>query len=479
MTKSKEGAKLTPQQQKDPRNAKKAQESVSGKRLTPSKNTATTQKMTAKASSASRTTTKTSAPVQNKTARPAQASARQSASKRSTAPKQKIASPVATRTRRKRTRFEITDTVYRVRSGIDSTFLIIVLILLCFGTVMVFSSSYAFAESRFNNSTFFVKRQTIYAIMGVVALIFFSYIDYGILKRFAMPIFGVSYILLFCVFLPVIGKSEKGATRWVDLKIITFQPSDVMKFSLVLILALYFSYFIDKTKKFKYGILIPGCIIVAVCGATIIQKHISGTVILFLIGAVMILVSGASAKWLAGICATGASLVCVIVFFTDYASARVNAWLHPETVLQSGGWQPYQSLLAIGSGGIFGVGLGNSYQKHLYLPEPQNDFIFAIVCEELGLIGGLAVIALFIALVWRGLAIAKRAPDTFSSLLVTGIVAKTGIQALLNIAVVTSTIPTTGIALPFFSYGGTALIMQLAEMGIVLSVSRYSSQDKI
>ena len=371
------------------------------------------------------------------------------------------------------------NTVYRVRGGVDTTFLLIVMILLCFGTVMVFSSSYAFAESRFNNSMFFVKRQTMYAVLGVIVMIIFSYIDYGLLKRWAVPIFGASYLLLFCVFLPVIGKSEKGATRWVDLKIITFQPSDVMKFSLVLILALYFSYVIDKTKKFKYGIFFPGCIILAVCAATIIQKHISGTVILFLIGAVMILVSGASSKWLSGICAAGASLVCVIVFFTDYASARVNAWLHPETVLQSGGWQPYQSLLAIGSGGIFGVGLGNSYQKHLYLPEPQNDFIFAIVCEELGIIGGLAVIALFIALVWRGLSIAKRAPDTFSSLLVTGIVAKTGIQALLNIAVVTTTIPTTGIALPFFSYGGTALIMQLAEMGIVLSVSRYSSQDKI
>lgn len=473
---------MTPQQQKEPRNTKKAQENSGNKRSSPSRTAKTAQTTASKTAASAKNTVRSSASAQSRTSRPTQSAARPSTATKTVqkaAMNAKTATISAPKVRRKRKKAEPLDTVYRVRSGIDSTFLIIVLILLCFGTVMVFSSSYAFAESRFHNSTFFVKRQTIYAIMGIVALICFSYIDYGLLKRFAIPIFSVSYILLFCVFLPVIGKSEKGATRWVDLKIITFQPSDVMKFSLVLILALYFSYFIDKTKKFKYGILIPGCIIVAVCGATIIQKHISGTVILFLIGAVMILVSGASAKWLTGICATGASLVCVIVFFTDYASARVNAWLHPETVLQSGGWQPYQSLLAIGSGGIFGVGLGNSYQKHLYLPEPQNDFIFAIVCEELGLIGGLAVIALFIALIWRGLTIAKRAPDTFSSLLVTGIVAKTGIQALLNIAVVTSTIPTTGIALPFFSYGGTALIMQLAEMGIVLSVSRYSSQDKI
>ena len=157
----------------------------------------------------------------------------------------------------------------------------------------------------------------------------------------------------------------------------------------------------------------------------------------------------------------------------------MEAWLHPERVLKDGGWQPYQSLLAIGSGGFFGVGLGNSYQKQLWLPEPQNDFIFAIVCEELGFVGGIAVIVLFMALMWRGFYIAKKAPDTFSSLLVTGLVAKVGIQALLNIAVVTTTIPTTGIALPFFSYGGTALIMQLMEMGIVLSVSRYTSQEKV
>jgi cell division protein FtsW len=294
-----------------------------------------------------------------------------------------------------------------------------------------------------------------------------------------VPIFCVSYVLLWFVFIPGIGSSKKGATRWVDLKIISFQPSDIMKFAIVLILALYISCYLDKTHKFKYGIFFPASLIVVVCASVIVQKHVSATVIIFLIGAVMILVSGASAKWLSGICAVGATAVCVIIFFTDYASARVEAWLHPETVLMNGGWQPYQSLLAIGSGGFFGVGLGNSFQKQLWLPEPQNDFIFAIVCEELGFVGGIAVIALFIALLWRGLTIAKRAPDAFSSLLVTGLVAKVAIQALLNIAVVTTTIPTTGIALPFFSYGGTALIMQLAEMGIVLSVSRYSSQEKV
>ena len=371
------------------------------------------------------------------------------------------------------------DSVRRVKGGIDTTFLLIVILLICYGSVMVFSSSYAFAEQNFGNSLFFVKKQLTWAGVGIAALWLCTKIDYRILRKFAIPIFGISYLLLWCVFIPGLSYSAKGATRWVSIGPISFQPSDIMKFSIVLIFALYISCYIEKTHKFKYGILIPASLLVVVCASVIVQKHVSATVIIFLIGAVMILISGASAKWLTGICAAGASAVCVIIFFTEYASARVEAWLHPETVLMDGGWQPYQSLLAIGSGGFFGVGLGNSFQKQLWLPEPQNDFIFAIVCEELGFVGGIAVIALFIALLWRGLTIAKRAPDTFSSLLVTGLVTKVAIQALLNIAVVTTTIPTTGIALPFFSYGGTALIMQLAELGIVLSVSRYSSQEKV
>ena len=371
------------------------------------------------------------------------------------------------------------DSVRRVRGGMDTTFLIIVVLLICYGSIMVFSSSYAFAKQNFGNSLFFVKKQSLWAAIGVVAMFICSKIDYRVLRKFAIPIFAASYLLLWCVFVPGLSYSAKGATRWVNLGPFSFQPSDIMKFAIVLIFALYISCYAEKTHKFKYGILIPASLLVVVCVSVIVQKHVSATVIIFLIGAVMILISGASAKWLASICAIGASAVCIVIFFTDYASARVEAWLHPETVLMDGGWQPYQSLLAIGSGGFFGVGLGNSFQKQLWLPEPQNDFIFAIVCEELGFVGGIAVIALFIALLWRGLAIAKRAPDKFSALLVTGLVAKVTIQALLNIAVVTTTIPTTGIALPFFSYGGTALIMQLAEMGIVLSVSRFSSHEKV
>jgi cell division protein FtsW len=251
-----------------------------------------------------------------------------------------------------------------------------------------------------------------------------------------------------------------------------------MKFALVLMMALYISKFHRKAKTFQYGLLCPACIVVFVCGTVALEKHMSATIILFTIGASMIFIAGADLKWVGGIGATFATAAAGLILFTDYTKARVDAWLHPENDPGGSSWQPYQSLLAIGSGGIFGVGLGNSYQKHLWLPEPQNDFIFAIVCEELGMIGAFTMIALFMILMWRGFVIALKAPDTFSAMLVMGLTLKVSIQAILNIAVVTTTIPTTGIALPFFSYGGTALIMQLAEMGIILSISRFSSGEK-
>lgn len=369
--------------------------------------------------------------------------------------------------------------IYRVRGGVDKPFLIIVLLLICFGSVMVSSAGYAYAKANLGGDSFyFIKKQLVWASMGIISMIGMSIVDYGFLKKHARLIFVISYLLLWLVFVPGIGVSVKGARRWIDLYVVQFQPSEIMKFALVLILAVYISKFSHKAKTFQYGLFIPACIIVFVCGTVALEKHMSATIILFILGASMIFVSGADIKWIGGIAVAFGAAAAGIILFTDYTKARVDAWLHPELDLQGSGWQPYQSLLAIGSGGIFGVGLGKSYQKQLWLPEPQNDFIFAIVCEELGLIGALALITLFVMLIWRGFIIAGRAPDTFSSLLAFGLVAKVGIQALLNIAVVTTTIPTTGIALPFFSYGGTALIMQMAEMGIVLSISRFSSGEK-
>lgn len=364
-------------------------------------------------------------------------------------------------------------TIYRTKHGIDIPFLITVMLLLCFGSVMIFSASYVFAEVKYGDSFFFIKKQIVWMVAGIITMFAASCIDYTFIKKAALPIFAVSYLLLLAV--PFVGRNWSGATRWIQIGPITIQPTEIMKFALVLLMAYYVSIISTKIKTFKYGILFPAAIIGIVCGTTVLERHMSGTIIIFLIGAVMIFISGASLKWLSAIAGTGAAAALSLIFFTDYAKSRIDSWLHPEDYRLSGGWQPYQSLLAIGSGGLFGVGLGNSYQKHLWLPEPQNDFIFSIVCEELGLVGAIAVIVLFLVLIWRGFVIAMNAPDTFASLIVIGLISKIGIQLFLNIAVVTVSIPTTGIALPFFSYGGSALIMQLGEMGIILSISKYSS----
>lgn len=368
-------------------------------------------------------------------------------------------------------------TVYRVRGGVDRPFVIIVILLVCYGSIMVASASYVFALSTIGDSFYFIKKQLLWASIGLIAMLVMSVVDYGFLKKATPAIFLVSYILLLCVFVPGLSVSKNGATRWVKLGI-QFQPSDIMKFALVLMMALYISKFENRTKTFKYGLLAPACIVIFVCGTVALEKHMSATIILFIIGAAMIFIAGADMRWVSGIGISFAAAAAGLIIFTDYTKARVDAWLHPEKDTSGKAWQPYQSLLAIGSGGLFGVGLGNSYQKHLWLPEPQNDFIFAIVCEELGFIGALALISLFLLLIWRGFLIATKAPDTYSALVVMGLTLKVGIQAVLNIAVVTTTIPTTGIALPFFSYGGTALVMQLAEMGIILSISRFSSGEK-
>ncbi len=369
------------------------------------------------------------------------------------------------------------ETVERSVHSPDITFLILVIILLCYGSVVIFSAGHVYAQNVLGNSMYFVKNQLEWAFIGIVTMIILTFVDYKIIRRFSVFIYGVSVMLLALV--PLIGKTVNGAKRWIIVGPIRIQPTEIAKFALVVMLAAYISIFREKMSTFKYGILFPGCLIGLVCVMTALEKHLSGTIILFLIGLSVIVIAGARLRLigiLGGAFAVGAGGILLV---SDYAKARVDAWIHPENYIKSTGWQPMQSLMAIGSGGIFGVGLGNSYQKHLWLPEPQNDFIFAILCEELGLIGALALITLFILLIWRGFSIGMRAPDAFSSVLVMGITAKLGIQVLLNIAVVTVSIPTTGVALPFFSYGGSALVMQLAEMGIILSISRFSSTKKV
>ena len=369
------------------------------------------------------------------------------------------------------------ETVERNVHSPDITFLILVIILLCYGSVVIFSAGHVYAQNVLGDSMYFVKNQLEWAFIGIAAMVVLIFVDYKIIRRFSVFIYAASVLLLGLV--PLIGKTVNGAKRWIIIGPIRIQPTEIAKFAIVVMLAAYISIYREKMSSFRYGIFYPGCLIGFVCAMTALEKHLSGTIILFLIGLSVIILAGARLKYigiLGGVFAAGAGGILLV---SDYAKARIDAWIHPENYIKSTGWQPMQSLMAIGSGGIFGVGLGNSYQKHLWLPEPQNDFIFAILCEELGLVGALALITLFILLIWRGFSIGMRAPDAFSSVLVMGLTAKLGIQVLLNIAVVTASIPTTGVALPFFSYGGSALVMQLAEMGIILSVSRFSSNKKV
>ena len=273
---------------------------------------------------------------------------------------------------------------------------------------------------------------------------------------------------------------ELGVKRWISFGSFNFQPSEIAKFAIILL----FSYLIaqkkEKMKTFKDGILPFVILLGLVCLLLIKEPHLSATVLVFFIGAVLMIVGGIRLKWLAvgGGAAVAGFILVIATGVVSYASKRIDVWFNPWSDPQGDGFQTIQSIYAIGSGGLWGRGIGQSRQKYLWVPEPHNDFIFSIVCEELGLIGAVAILAAFCVLVWRGISIARRAPDRFGGLLALGITFQVGLQAALNVLVVTDTIPNTGISLPFFSYGGTALLMLLAQMGIMLSISRQSSVKK-
>ncbi len=373
--------------------------------------------------------------------------------------------------------------MFSVREGMDLPFLFLTLVLLVIGLVMMFSASYAYAYYHFGNSYYFIERQAAFAVIGVIAMIALSYFDYHHFHKFAIPILLFSYMLLVVVrFMPASG----GVHRWITVGPLgQFQPSEIAKFAIVLIFAHLISLNFNRMSTFRYGVL-PYLLILGTTAALLLwEPHVSATVIIVALGAVMLFIGGVRLRWF-GVAfgGIGAVMVYLVAFKKEfsYASTRVIGWLDPftnasEELIQKT-WQTRQSLYAIGSGGLLGLGLGQSRQKFLYLPEPQNDFIFAIVCEELGFIGALIIVVLFAMLVWRGVSISLRAKDKFGMLLGIGLVLQVGLQVILNIAVVTNTIPNTGISLPFFSYGGTSLVVLLAEMGIVLSISRTSSIEK-
>jgi len=362
---------------------------------------------------------------------------------------------------------------------LDITFLSFVLILLTIGLVMLFSSSYAYSYEYFGTSYKFIVKQFLFAVCGVIVMFIFSRIDYHIWRKLSWLIYGVTLLLLLVVlvFPPMLSGTD--VKRWIVIGSINFQPSEFAKFSVVLVLSNLIAGNQKKMKKFGFIMLL--CFFLGLpCVLVIAEPHISATLLIGFIGIVLLIVGGLQLRYLAiGTIGVGfLGLLGYLFGVIGYANDKIKYWLDPWSDPRGGGFQIIQSLLAIGSGGILGRGIGQSRQKHLWVPEPHNDFIFAIVCEELGLIGSLVIIVLFALLVWRGFSIATRAADKFGSLLAIGLTFQVGLQAMLNIFVVTNTIPNTGIALPFFSYGGTSLVILLAEMGIVLSVSRGADIEK-
>lgn len=379
--------------------------------------------------------------------------------------------------------------IIRVRTSADRPMLALILILVALGSIMVFSASYPSALAEYNDSMHYIKRQLIFLGVGLAGMIAASLFPPAFYKKIAPLAFVVAAVLLVVVLIPGIGISNGVARRWLGIRgtSFTFQPSELMKVALVMILAWYIDKYrrlvLDRTDKQKYlvrGTLIPCAILGVACVLVLLEKHLSGTVILGMIGVCVLFIGGVHPGWMSavGLCG-GAVAIGAFLILNPYALERLTTFADENADKLDGFWQTNQGLLAIGSGGTLGVGLGGSRQKYSYVSEAQNDFIFTIWCEEMGFVGALVLILLFLAFIFRGYEIAMRAPDTFSALLVFGIISQVGIQAFLNIGVVTDILPNTGVSLPFFSYGGTSLIILLAEMGIVLSVSKHSYQKKI
>ena len=359
----------------------------------------------------------------------------------------------------------------------DLPFLVITLTLLGVGVVMVLSASFASAYYDLqgetgHNPVYFFSRQAIFAAAGVCVMLIASRIPMRVYRACALPLLLVSVASLAAVL--VIGTVVNGARRWISLGFTTFQPSEITKIAIILYFSALICKYKDRMRTFRYGIAPFAAILAVVSALLVLEPHFSATIIILAIGASMLFLGGVRLHWFIG--AAGVLLVGAVaaVLFVPYVAARVASFRDPFSDLTGDGWQIVQSLYAIGSGGLSGLGLGMSRQKYLYLPEEHNDYIFPILCEELGFVGAVVVILLFVLLIVRGYYIAMHARDRFGALLAAGISTHIALQTFLNIGVVTNFLPATGISLPFFSYGGTALLMQLFEAGIVLAVSRQN-----
>ena len=365
--------------------------------------------------------------------------------------------------------------------GIDLPFCLIILVLLVIGMIMMFSASYPVAYYTMGDSYYYLKRQLLFAVLGVAIMLGVSFFNYNKLHKAAPIVLGVSYAALMLV---LVLPSNNGVHRWIGIGGFGIQASEITKFAIVLFFAHWGSKYYNKMHLPKYSLL-PGA---AVFGSTalllILEPHYSCTVIVFMLTILMLYISGMKLKYLVycGIAIIVAVLLLFVTGGLGYAMTRMGGWgqalEYTTEQMWQDTWQTRNSLYAIGSGGLWGLGLGQSRQKYLYLPEPQNDFVFAIVCEELGLIGAVIILLIFALLVWRGITLSLRAKDKFGKYLGIGLTAQIGLQVILNILVITDWMPNTGISLPFFSYGGSSLVMLLAQMGLVLSISRTANIEK-
>lgn len=358
----------------------------------------------------------------------------------------------------------------------DYNLLFLIIFLLSFGLVMLYSSSAYISANKYGDDAYYLKRQLRNIGLGAVMMFIMAKVDYRIWKKFGTLAYFGSFALCILVFMPGIGSSSHGSSRWIDLGPVSFQPSEVAKLGIIIFLAALIEKVPRQMGDWKtlakiFAMTIPLLGVVA-------YSNLSTAVIIFGIIACMLFVASPKYSHFVILGLLGVAFIVFFILFAGYRGNRVKAWLHPETAGDSG-YQTMMGLYAIGSGGLFGKGLGESLQKLGNVPESQNDMIFTIICEELGLFGAVCLILLFVLLIWRMMVIANNSQDLYGSLLVVGVMAQVAIQAILNIAVVTNTIPNTGVILPFVSYGGTSIIFLMAEMGLVLSVSKGIKLESI
>lgn len=367
-----------------------------------------------------------------------------------------------------------------LKNPLDFTLLITVFILLGLGIITVLSASSPTALAETGNSYKYLIKQMEAAVIGIFLMFVASKIDYKLWQKNYKIIYCICMILLLAVC--ALGREAGGAKRWLDMGFLSFQPSEVAKVGVIIFYSAWLTKNKEKLKTFKYGFVYPLlCLLIPIFFILILQNHFSATLVICMLAAILMILAGCKIRYFifVGIPLAALGIFAIIVAGQGFRMQRILTFFDPWQDIKGKGWQIVQSLYAIGSGGLFGVGLGESKQKYLYIPEPHNDFIFAVLAEELGFIGCAIVIILFAILIWRGITIAMKAPDMFGSLLAAGITSMIAIQVLVNIAVVTASMPVTGMALPFFSYGGTALIITLTSIGILLSVSRAGNRSEV